>query len=71
MPDLGDAHLQINSCEDPAGPVMSFPLYPASLFAAMLVFHWDVVVADWGFFMTGGFDLDLESESLDGKWDPI
>lgn len=21
--------------------------------------------------MTRGFDLDLESESLDGKWDPI
>lgn len=26
MPDLGDAHLQINSCESAAGPVMSFPL---------------------------------------------
>lgn len=50
---------------------MSFPLYPASLFAAMPVLHWDIVVADWGFFMTGGFDLGLQSESLHGKWDPI
>lgn len=50
---------------------MSFPLCPACLFAAVLVFHWDVVAADWGFFMTGGCDLDLESESLHGKWDPI
>lgn len=70
MPDLGDAPLQMNSCESAAGPAVSFPLYRASLVAAMLVFHWDVV-ADWGFFMTGGSDLDLQSESLHGKWDPI
>lgn len=62
MPDLGDACSQINSCESAAGLVMSFPLCPASLFAAMLVLHWDVVVTDWGFFMTGGFDLGLQSE---------
>lgn len=61
--------MQINLCENAADPVVSFPLYPVSPFAAMLVFHWDVVVADWGFFTTGGFDLDSESESLRGKWD--
>lgn len=66
----GRCFSQINSCESAAGPVMSFPLYPASLFAAMPVLHWDVVVVDWGFFMTGGFDLGLQSESLHGKWIP-